>query len=154
MMTDTRPPPTITDRCGTRAGYEDHVKRRRERPCALCRDAWRVYQRDLRARRYVPPELRTDPTRRPGCGVPSGYSAHHRAGEHACGDCKQAMVAKQKEYYHHRGGNEVQRRRRSTATSQRLSRERHQRKADQARLDKLDRLSRPRRWWQRLTRRT
>lgn len=34
--------------CGTRAGYNAH-KRRDEKPCDPCREAWNAYMRDYRA---------------------------------------------------------------------------------------------------------
>ena len=144
-------PTVIRPECGTTGGYNRHAKRR-EKPCRPCLDANRAYRRKWRAENVPPKSERTEPTRRPGCGTPPGYSAHHRAGEHACDDCKQAMTDKQVEHYHHGGGAEVQRRRRQTATSLRVNREAKQRERDRAKIDRLTRWSWPRRW-QRLGRR-
>ena len=131
----TKPPPTLTEQCGTTRGYRAH-HRRGERPCQLCIDANRVYRRGLRTRRFIPASRRTEPTDTGACGSPKGYQRHHRAGEHACGDCKAAMNTRQYDYYHHQGGAESQRRRRRTDTSRRLDRERKQRRQDETALDR------------------
>ena len=133
---NTKPPPTIRpDLCGTTRGYNKH-HREGEQPCQPCLDAQRDYRRAYRARTVPPAAQRTDPADTGACGTPKGYQRHHRAGQHACDACKQAMTDHQHDYYHHRGGAEVQRRRRRTETYRRRDREAKRRRHAQAILDR------------------
>lgn len=135
-ITTKRPPVIRPGWCGSRRGYRKH-HREGEQPCRPCLDANRDYRRELAARRYVPPERRTEPTDTGACGSARGYARHHAAGEHACDACKRSQADTMREHYHHGGGAEVQRRRRRTEMAMRRDRESHQRRKHQQQLDLL-----------------
>lgn len=88
---DNRPansarPATPGARCGTKQGYDDHLKRGEEKcqPCktAMADDSRRRYH--LRAAALLPPTT-TDQ-----CGQVKGRSAHRRRGEKPCNACRTA----------------------------------------------------------------
>ena len=127
MITDTRPAPTITDRCGARRGYDAH-QRRGERPCQPCLDANRAYRREWRPRTCHPSPSAPTPPDAPAAARLPGYSRPPPCGRARVPALQgRSCPSKQIDYYHHGGGAEVQRRRRQTATSQRLDREAGQR---------------------------
>ena len=89
---------TTKTKCGTRAGYIQHYKRKEEY-CEPCIRANRVYQRSFREKRAVSIENRVSPTLRPQCGTARGSDFHYYHGEHPCEECKTAYNQRSKDYY-------------------------------------------------------
>lgn len=75
--------------CGTRAAYIRH-RRRGEEPCAQCRAAATVVERERRG---------GSPRKAAQCGTKSGYAAHRRREEPPCASCTEAnRIASRKSY--------------------------------------------------------
>jgi len=66
----------VSPKCGTRAGYMEHIKFKTEK-CQPCKDAHAAYKREYIRR----------PTMRIQCGTYAGYKRHKRADENPCEMC-------------------------------------------------------------------
>ena len=100
MFNDTAEGHTVVtkSRCGTRAGYLQHYKKK-ETYCDPCIQANRDYQKAFRESKKVPIEERVPPTTREQCGTPRGSDFHYYYGERPCDSCKIAYNQRSKDYY-------------------------------------------------------
>lgn len=77
-------------RCGSRLGYDDHIKFG-EKTCAECKKAMAAYVRRRASLRKAEPKK--PPTTTAQCGSTAGRPAHRRRNEWPCEACKEAVNA-------------------------------------------------------------
>lgn len=77
------------NRCGTRPGYDDHIKLRTP-SCGPCRAALAAYRRDVYARQAAERGVNVKPQNKAQCGTLGGRSAHRRKNEQVCRACLDA----------------------------------------------------------------
>jgi hypothetical protein len=84
-----RLPPTLLAICGTRHGYQKHIRLGQD-PCGPCAGAARDYSRERYQTRFAHPRDLAP------CGTEAAYQRHRRAGQR-CGDCTAANAKRSRD---------------------------------------------------------